>query len=154
MKKLRFQKNPPLILLLLLLFALPLSACYSSQPTSPRGETQLFGPQSIRKLASGEEKPPSPEETRRQLDLAGRRWLYGHGLGQTMVNVGAVLVFPPYGLYLLGNAGIALAGYEPLYVTDALPEKPKEYWQSTFNGVTSVPGRCAAAVAGEDFIAE
>ncbi len=68
-----------------------------------------------------------------------------------MANVGTVVVFPPYALYLLGNAGLALAGYEPLYVTDALPGEARDAALTVYDGITSVPGRIAAGVAGEEF---
>lgn len=69
-----------------------------------------------------------------------------------MLNVGTVVLFPPYALYLLGNAGVAFAGYEPLYVTDALPEPAKKEVLGLYNGVTGVPGRLNALVAGERYV--
>lgn len=62
-----------------------------------------------------------------------------------------MVVFPPYIAYLLGNAGLALAGYEPLYVTNLLPNTPRGYVLTVYDGVTSVPGRFNAAVAGEEY---
>ena len=69
-----------------------------------------------------------------------------------MLNVGTVVLFPPYALYLLGNAGVAFAGYEPMYVTDALPEPARKEVLGLYNGVTGVPGRLNALVAGERFV--
>lgn len=69
-----------------------------------------------------------------------------------MLNIGTVVVFPPYALYLLGNAGVAFAGYEPLYVTDALPEPARKEVLGFYNGVTGVPGRVNALVAGEPYV--
>lgn len=104
-------------------------------------------PPSLPELASGKSRPPDGE----QLEQAAESWFYGPGLGRTMLNVGTVVVFPPYALYLLGNAGLALAGYEPLEMTDALPEQPREYVVAAYDGVVSVPGRITAMVAGRDF---
>ena len=50
-----------------------------------------------------------------------------------------------------GNAGIALAGYDPLYVTDALPDSARTGVLSAYNEVTSVPGRINAAMMREKF---
>ena len=93
----------------------------------------------------------TPEENGEVLRQAGRRWIYGQGVGQTMLNIGAVVLFPPYAIYLVGNAGLALAGYQPLYVTDALPTNVRKNYLGAYNGVTSVPGRISASIAGEDF---
>lgn len=78
-------------------------------------------------------------------------WMLGGGIGRTALNVTTVVVFPPFALYLLGNAGIALAGYDPLYVTDALPDSARTGVLSAYNEVTSVPGRINAAVMREKF---
>jgi hypothetical protein len=152
------------------LFALTFPACYSSsspsqdrilaaeQPAedmeaSPEGKNtiSLERPVSIAALATGKTKPPEPEEFGEQLQTSGRKWLYGGGLGRTMVNVGTVVVFPPYVLYLLGNASLALAGYEPLHVTSLLPERPRQYVDDAFDAATSVPGRTVSFVAGEEY---
>jgi len=90
-------------------------------------------------------------DTTAPLRTYGRHWLYGQGVGRTIVNVGTVVLFPPYALYLLGNAGLALAGYEPLYVTSALPEPARDYTLAVYDGITSVPGRITARIAGEEF---
>ena len=79
------------------------------------------------------------------------RWFYGQGLGVTTLNIGTAVVFPPYALYLLGNAGLQLAGYDPLYVTDALPEKPREGVMTIYNAVTSTPGQITSTIAGAEF---
>ena len=78
-------------------------------------------------------------------------WIFGGGLGRTAVNIGTVIVFPPYAIYMFGNAGIALAGYDPLYVTDALPEKARTGVLSAYDEVTSLPGRMNAAVMRQKF---
>ena len=102
--------------------------------------------------AAAAERPPTSDELSQQLAVAGHRWFYGQGIGTTMLNVGTVVLFPPYAIYLLGNAGVAFAGYEPLYVTDALPEPAKKEVLGLYNGVTGVPGRLNALVAGEQFV--
>lgn len=93
---------------------------------------------------------PEPEAYEK-LDQYARNWFYGQGLGNTMTNAGTVVIFPPYAFYVLGNAGLSLMGYEPLYITNALPEDSRKPVLKIFNGVTSVPGRINAKVAGEDF---
>jgi hypothetical protein len=108
-------------------------------------------PPSIPALLRSEEKVPHPEEAGEQLQLAGRNWLYGNGFGKTVINVGTVVLFPPYALYLLGNAGLALAGYETLSISDALPDRERGYVQKAYNGITSVPGRLSAVLANEEY---
>lgn len=108
-------------------------------------------PPSIPDLALGKTAPPTPEEFNERLNQSGKRWLYGKGIGRTMANIGTVILFPPYALYLVGNAGLSLAGYEPLHVTDALPSTPRKYVIQAYDGVTSVPGRVTAFIAGKDF---
>jgi hypothetical protein len=86
-----------------------------------------------------------------ELSQFGRQWFYGPGFGRTLANVGTVVLFPPYALYLLGNAGLALAGYQQLYLTSALPNPARRYVLDVYDGVTSVPGRITSTVAGEEF---
>ena len=141
-----------------------LSACAprSREQTAPQNPPQievepaearfsLERPPNIRGMLDGSEAPPPQEELEAELSNYGERWLFGGGIGRTAANVGTVVLFPPYALYLVGNAGLALAGYEPLYLTDALPEKPRGYVLDAYNGVTSVPGRMNALVAGREF---
>ena len=98
------------------------------------------------------QKEMTPEEARQKLKEMGHDWFYGQGVGKTALNIGTVVVFPPYGLYLLSNAVLGLAGQQPLYITDILPEKPKEVWQGAYDEVTSVPGRVSAGLTGEQFV--
>ena len=93
----------------------------------------------------------TPEELNGALKEAGSQWLYGPGLGQTATNVGTVVVFPPYALYLLGNAGLSLAGFEQLYITKLLPQAPRKHVLDFYDGITSVPGRLSALVAGKEY---
>jgi len=151
------------ILLLLLAAAFCLSSCAatssdanlrqmndSSVSHSP-SNVDPTRPPSIPDLLNSKTPPPTPEQAKAQLNELGRNWLYGPGIGRTVANVGTVVVFPPYVFYLLGNAGLALAGFEPLYITDILPDAPKEQVLAVYDSVTSVPGRTAAAIAGEEY---
>lgn len=98
------------------------------------------------------ELPEKKSNTQNQkLEEFSSAWLYGHGMGRTMLNVGTVIVFPPYALYLLGNAGLQLAGYEELRLSALLPEPAEELFSGAYNGVTSVPGRISAEIAGREF---
>ena len=102
-------------------------------------------------LARGEVKPPTIEEANKELEKQGGNWLYGKGIGATTLNIATCIVFPPYILYLLGNAGLELAGYEPLYITEAVPEPAQSGVTQVYDDVVSVPGRIAAVTAGEEF---
>ena len=86
-----------------------------------------------------------------ELGRYGHRWFYGDGLGRTIANVGTIVVFPPYALYVLGNAGLALAGYPQMEATSVLPDPAKNLVQGFYNGVTSVPGRVTSVISGEKF---
>ncbi len=93
----------------------------------------------------------SPEELKGELSEMASNWFYGPGLGKTVANVGTSIIFPPYAFYLLGNAGLEIFGKEPLHVTNALPEEPRKYVLSAYDGITSVPGRITAGVSGYNF---
>jgi hypothetical protein len=97
------------------------------------------------------EKPLTTTQAKEVLKESGANWLYGQGFGATLLNVGGIILFPPYALYLLMNAGISVSGYEPLYITNVLPEEPRETYHEAYDAVTSVPGRVAATVAGESY---
>ena len=98
--------------------------------------------------------PANTDEVQEQLAESTDNWFYGPGVGRTMLNVGSIIVFPPYALYLLGNAGLTFAGYDPVYVTDALPEEPREKVLSVYDNVTSVPGKINAGIADREFHTE
>jgi len=95
--------------------------------------------------------PLSPEETQGVLKEVGTNWAFGQGVGDTAVTVGSILLFPPYGLFVLGNAILDISGYEPVRMSDALPEPEREAWTAFYQEVTSGPGRLNAAVAGKEF---
>ena len=111
----------------------------------------LTKPPNIGALARGEVNPPTVEQASDELEKQGANWLYGKGVGATTLNIATCIVFPPYILYLLGNAGLEMAGYEPLYVTEAVPEPVKSEVTQVYDEVVSVPGRLAAGAADEEF---
>ncbi len=104
------------------------------------------------KMASHTE--PVTKDPNKELERVGKDWLYGPGFGRSVLNIGTVVIFPPYAVYLLGNALLDAGGYQQLHVTDALPDAPREGVLSVYNGVTSVPGRAAAGIAGEEYKVE
>ncbi|MCC6219989.1 MAG: hypothetical protein IT291_01975 [Deltaproteobacteria bacterium] len=100
-------------------------------------------------LASGKEQPLEPDELSEVLRDSGERWFYGDGIGKTMMNVGAIAIWPPYAIYVVGNAAISMAGYEPVHITSALPEPAREEVLSVYDSVTAVPGKINSAIAKE-----
>lgn len=97
-------------------------------------------------------QPLTPEEGEALAGDVAENWLFGHGLGETMLAAGVTVLFPPYAAVLLGNGVLALSGYEPIGVSDLLPTEERATWERTFDTVTSGPGRLAAAAAGREFI--
>ena len=102
-------------------------------------------------LAEITAKPLPPEKAQEMLGEVGENWLYGEGVGDTAVTVGTVVLFPPYLVWVLGNAALSLTGYEPLRVSDMLPERQGQSWKQTYSAVVSGPGKFSAALAGEEF---
>lgn len=96
-------------------------------------------------------RPLTPNETNELAGEVGGNWLYGQGFGEAVTAVGGVVLFPPYAIYLLGNGIISLSGYEPLYVTNLLPEEPRDGYNQFYDTVTSGPGRLSAGIAGEEY---
>lgn len=94
----------------------------------------------------------TPEQQNLVLKSMGESWIYGNGLGDTLLAAGTVFLFPPSALYFLGNAALDLSGYEPIRISNALPEAPKESWDKLYDGVTAGPGKLSAALAGREFI--
>ena len=97
----------------------------------------------------GKEIPP--DKAKEVLNEVGGNFAYGPGLGDTAVNVGTVVVFPPYAIYLLGNAVLSLSGYEPVTVASMLPEEHGKQWSNTYDQIVSGPGRVVAAMAGHEY---
>lgn len=96
-------------------------------------------------------KPMSPEQAKAVLGEVGSNFAYGPGIGDAAVNLGAVIVFPPYILYLLGNTALSLTGYEPVTVSSLLPEDEGRAWSNGYDTVVSGPGRVVAAAAGREY---
>jgi hypothetical protein len=97
------------------------------------------------------QKPIPPDAAREILGEVGSNFAYGPGIGDTAVNIGAAVVFPPYAAVLLGNAILSLSGYEPVTVASILPEEDGKKWSETYDEVVSGPGRAVAAVAGREY---
>jgi hypothetical protein len=96
-------------------------------------------------------KPMSPEQAKAVLGEVGGNFAYGPGLGDSAVNLGAVILFPPYILYLLGNTALSLTGYEPVTVSSLLPDEEGKAWSNGYDTVVSGPGRAVAAAAGREY---
>jgi hypothetical protein len=111
----------------------------------------LTEPPNLLGLAKGEVVPPNPDEAQELLEQEGAEWFYGRGLGATLLNVGAIIIFPPYGLYLLFNAGMKMAGEEPVYISDALPGEARERVAAVYDEVVGVPGKITSTLANEEF---
>lgn len=96
-------------------------------------------------------KPMPPEKAKEVLSEIGQNFAYGPGLGDAALNVGTAVVFPPYAIYLLGNALLSFSGYEPVTVASLLPEEDGKAWSRTYDSVVSGPGKVVAAVAGREY---
>ena len=95
--------------------------------------------------------PLPPEEAQELLGEMGNNWLYGHGVGETALTIGAIVAFPPYAIYVAGNSLLEIGGYDQLRFSDALPEEERDHWNHFYDSVTAGPGRVSAAVAGREF---
>jgi len=111
-------------------------------------------PPSIPDLATGKTKPPTADELQEGLSEFGHRWFFGPGFGRTAVNVGTAVVFPPYALYLVGQAVTRMAGYEPYTISDAIPEPLHSPSMVVYEGVTDAPGLLNSFLFGEQFQGE
>lgn len=96
-------------------------------------------------------EPLSPDETKEVLAEAGSNWLYSSGIGSTVVDVGGIMIFPPYAAVIAGNSILGLAGYEGLRIRSVLPQDSQEDYDIILEQFTSGPGRLAAAIADEEF---
>jgi hypothetical protein len=114
-------------------------------------EPQPEPTQSSQAVQAAIQKPLSPEETEELMGTVADNWFYGQGVGEAALTAGTIFIFPPYALYVAGNAALDLSGHKQLRVTDALPSDEREVWNEVYEGVTSVPGRVTSGIAGEDF---
>lgn len=96
-------------------------------------------------------EPMSSEKAKAVLGEVGSNFVYGPGIGDAAVNLGAVIVFPPYLVYLLGNTALSLSGYQPVTVSSLLPEESGKAWSNSYDTVVSGPGRLVAAAAGHEY---
>jgi hypothetical protein len=96
-------------------------------------------------------KEMTDEQAKAVLGEVGSNFAYGPGLGDTAVNVGAVVLFPPYIIYILGNTALSLTGYEPVTVSSMLPEEQGRAWSDGYDTLVSGPGRMVAAMAGREY---
>jgi hypothetical protein len=96
-------------------------------------------------------KPMSSDQAKEVLSTVGGNFAYGSGLGDAALNVGTAVVFPPYALYLVGNAVLSLSGYEPVTISSLLPEEDGKKWTSTYDSLVSGPGKVVAAMAGHEY---
>jgi len=96
-------------------------------------------------------KQMTSEKAKEVLGTVGGNFAYGPGLGDTALSVGTAVVFPPYALYLLGNAVLSVSGYEPVTISSLLPEEDGKKWSKAYDTVVSGPGRVVAAMAGHEY---
>jgi hypothetical protein len=108
-------------------------------------------PKSEQTELSAVSQPMSSEKAKAVLGEVGSNFAYGPGIGDAAVNLGAVIVFPPYILYLLGNTALSLTGYEPVTVSSLLPEEQGKAWSDGYDTIVSGPGRMVAAAAGREY---
>lgn len=91
------------------------------------------------------------EDAQDMLATGAGNWFYGQGVGNTATKVATSIAFPPLIIYYLGNTALNVAGYEGVYVTDALPEQHGKGVSELYDTVTSVPGRVNSAIAGTEY---
>jgi hypothetical protein len=96
-------------------------------------------------------KKLTDEQAKGVLSEIGSYMVYGDGLGKTALNAGAIYLFPPYGLYVLGNAVLSFTGHEPLSASKLIPEDQRGKAEKLYNNLTSAPGRVTAAIAGKEY---
>lgn len=97
-------------------------------------------------------KALTPEEAEEAMSDVGKGWLYGDGLGTAMLNIGTTVIFPPYGIFLLGNLALSASGTEPVGVGMFLEGEDEDQWDQMFSTAVSGPGRVAAAISGEEYV--
>jgi hypothetical protein len=122
---------------------------YAYSENTHTRQWNLEHPPSIKEIS----RAVREEKTEEQLEGIGEWWFFGPGLGHSILNIGTVVVFPPYAIYLLGNAGLALAGKEPVRIINILPSGgPREVINDSIDGICSVPGRLTAAAGRRPYI--
>ncbi len=130
-----------LILIILIIMASGCSVLKKKQDPDPDLNTALS-------------RPLTPEQTGEVLTEASENFVLSSGIGGAALNIGTSILFPPYALYLIGNGVLEYAGYEGIYVTDALPEAAREKWEAGYQQLSSVPGRAIAGASGQEFRSE
>lgn len=106
---------------------------------------------SVAQLVITRKQPLTVQQSEDVLGVVAENWLYGPGLGRSALNIGTIVLFPPYAVYVLGNALLDVSGFQPLYLTDLLPEDERQDYNKMFDSVTGAPGRVTAAMAGKEF---
>lgn len=81
-------------------------------------------------------------------------WLYGSGVGATLLNIGTTIAFPPYGLYLLADGALQVTTGRSISPVQALPEEDSKQVRAAMEGVTGAPGRLFAAMAGREYVSD
>ena len=143
------MKNKYLILAILTLINCACTVQKASSKSSFSNETwRTDTPPSVGEIAKAVNEKTVDDKLEGMKDW----WLYGPGMGRTMLNVGTTIIFPPYALYLLTNAGLSLSGYETIKPVEILPEEPKEIVNNTYDQVTSVPGRISALIGSREYL--
>ncbi|MCI5064687.1 hypothetical protein MRY87_03060 [bacterium] len=102
----------------------------------------------IREIAR---EPLSAEERELVVETAAENFAYGRGLGDTAMNVAGVLLYPPYGALLLGQALLDVSGVGRVRAVDLLPEKEQETYETALAAISSAPGRAVSYAAGKPF---
>ncbi|MCB0351911.1 MAG: hypothetical protein KDD64_00250 [Bdellovibrionales bacterium] len=80
------------------------------------------------------------------LEETGKNILYGEDLG----DLGAAILFFPYGIYKLGQTAAGFAGYE-LDAKRAFSPEVQDGLSEVYDSTIALPGKAAAAVAGEEY---
>lgn len=117
------------------LFLLLFSGCYISSPKT------VMSPATSEQL----------ELTGDLLQSASGNWLYGPGLGQTMMNMGAVAIYPPYVAVVVSNLALDLAGYDTIGLGLLLQDDSEEKWDTAYDTFISGPGRVSSLMAGTPY---